>query len=419
MFLMVPSLNIPGSKSITNRAILIAALANGTTTIKKPLFSDDTRYLIQALKKIGFDIAEKDNNLLVGNEKKSLEKHKDLEIFIGNAGTTTRFLTTMLSLREGESFILTGEQRMHERPISDLVDALNTAGANIEYLGNKGCPPLKITGKKYDIDTIELDGSKSSQYVSSVLMMLPFFNKGTKLFVKDLVSKPYIQTTLDVMKAFGVEVKENNFEVFQYLKGEYQASEFEVPADASSASYFFAAAFLKNKALSLNVGKNCLQGDFLFIELLKRLGGFFEISDNETVFLGREAKIAGIHTDMNAIPDVVQTLAVLALFAEEETRIKNVANLRIKETDRLAALENELSKMGAVVESTKDSIKIKPKSDKLYKAVSIKTYEDHRMAMSFALAKLFVKDLVIEDPLVVSKSFENFWDLFNSFQNGN
>jgi 3-phosphoshikimate 1-carboxyvinyltransferase len=414
----IQNINLPGSKSITNRALLLSALAPGKTVLINPLFSDDTKYMADALRQLGPDIKETSDSIEITGKILTFEPEKNkppIELFIGNAGTTIRFLTTFLSTLKNGVFILKGEPRMHQRPIRDLVEPLKKAGARIEYLEKEGYPPLKIHGTALDFDLIEMDGSKSSQYISSVLLLLPKINPGARLIVKDLVSRPYIDTTLSVMRQFGVEMEHKDYREFFVKNGTYTSGTFEIPADASSASYFLAGAFLKNKPLRLNVGENCMQGDFLFVQILREMGGLFEISGNETVFLRRNKRFSGIHTDMNEIPDTVQTLAVLSLFAQTPTLIKNVANLRIKETDRIDALKNELSKTGAKVIAGKDFIKIIPHPQQYYRPASIKTYEDHRMAMSFALAQLRIPGLKILNPGVVSKSFSDFWEYWETF----
>ncbi|HCL55753.1 MAG TPA: 3-phosphoshikimate 1-carboxyvinyltransferase [Spirochaetia bacterium] len=417
MSLKIKSLLLPGSKSITNRAFLLAALSEGKSFLKNPLKSDDTFYMAEALKKLGIEITEKENGFeIIGKKEIKMLPGNEIEIFIGNAGTTTRFLTPLLSSIEGGVFILKGEERMGKRPIEDLTEPLIKAGADITYLEEPGCPPLKIKGKKLHFKTIELDGSKSSQYISAILLLLPLINPNGRVLVKNLVSKPYIETTIEVMKRFGVTLSHRNYEEFLIEKGAYTSSYFEIPADASSASYFFASSFLKNRPIELNLGKNCLQGDFLFTEILKEMGASFEMTGEKTVFLSRKPHFKGISTDMNAIPDTVQTLAVLSLFAGSHTMIKNVANLRIKETDRLSALENELSKIGAKIICGKDFIQIIPSPDFLYYPTEVETYHDHRMAMSFALALPRIPGLKIKNPEVVSKSFPEFWKIWNDFQ---
>ncbi len=413
--LEVKKVTIPGSKSITNRAIILAALSKDSSVIKLPLISDDTEYMMTCLRKIGYKIEQTDQQINITKDPHFKLQKETYEFFIGNAGTTIRFLTTFLANFGSGTFIVKGEKRMHERPIKDLVDPLKKVGAEIEYLETSGYPPLKIKGKKLNFDKITIDGSKSSQYVSSILMNLNNINSQAKLIVKNPVSKPYIETTISTLKEFGVTIKHNNYEEFFVEKGSYSSTEFNVPADASSASYFFGAAFLLNQPTVFNIGSNCLQGDIAFLDILTQLGGQFEINTNEIKFIKREKTFQGIEVDMNAIPDTVQTLAVMAIFATSPTIITNVYNLRIKETDRLYALETELNKLGAKVITGKDYIKIVPLPNFKYKSATIETYEDHRMAMSFALASLFINNIDFEDKMVVTKSFKNFWDVWEHY----
>lgn len=417
MFLQVPSILLPGSKSITNRALLLSALSGEPSVLKNPLESDDTLYLCQALEKLGVRILREENQWKIQGFKDSSHlKGKSFDFFIGNAGTTIRFLTAYLACLEGATFVLRGEARMHERPIRDLVDPLIQIGAHIRYLEKEGYPPLEIHGKPLNFETLTLDGSKSSQYVSAALMLLPKLNPRARLVVKNLVSQPYIETTLEVMKAFGVVLEHENYETFRMVSGHYQGKTYAIPADASSASYFFAGAFLLNRPLKLNLGTRCLQGDFLFTEILREMGGVFELSGEESQFICRKKTFSGITVDMNAIPDTAQTLAALSLFAQSPTEIRHVANLRIKETDRLTALETELMRLGASVTAGPDFIHIKPSEGFYYHPARIHTYHDHRMAMSFAVAGLKIPGMSIENPQVVSKSFKNFFEVWEQFK---
>lgn len=423
----IPTLFLPGSKSITNRALLLATLSGEPCLLKNPLESDDTYYMSQVLSSLGVKIIKETYFCpksqrefpqwqVQGLKDFSFLKNKEFDFFIGNAGTTIRFLTPFLAFLKGGTYILRGEERMHQRPIKDLVDPLIKAGAQIQYLEKEGYPPLKITGANLLIKEIEVDASKSSQYLSALLMTLLHFNPHVCIKASALVSKPYIDTTLEIMQIFGLLVKNQNYQVFSKASGFYQGKNYTIPADASSASYFFAGAFLLNQPLKLNLGSQCLQGDFLFTEILREMGGIFELSKEESLFLSRKSNFLGITVDMNAIPDTVQTLATLALFAQSPTQILNVENLRIKETDRLLALENELIRLGASVATGIDFIHIRPAQGFYYYPATIQTYQDHRMAMSFALAQLKIPQLVIENPQVVSKSFANFWDVWESFK---
>jgi 3-phosphoshikimate 1-carboxyvinyltransferase len=362
------------------------------------------------MEQLGVVFETTNEGLVVKPPQNYLVADKTHDFFIGNAGTTIRFLTTFLSLIPGGVFVLKGEPRMHERPIRDLVDPLVLVGADIQYLEKEGYPPLKIAGKKYSFEKIVLDGSKSSQYISSILMHLPLISPKGVVMVENLVSKPYIDTTINALEAFGIKIRHRDYKEFFLAEGSYQPRTYDIPADASSASYFWGKAFLKNMPLELNLGTNCLQGDYLFTQILREMGGVFEMEEEVTRFICRGKNIPGIAVDMNEIPDTVQTLAIMASFANSPTTIVNVANLRIKETDRLEALVNELTRMGVKAIAGADFIKIIPNPEQLYFPIEVETYHDHRMAMSFALARERVPGLRIGNPSVVSKSFPDFWD---------
>jgi 3-phosphoshikimate 1-carboxyvinyltransferase len=404
-------IKVPGSKSITNRALVLASLAKGKSKIISPLESDDTKYLLNALSLCGIKIQKRGNGFSIyGRNGEYITPKQDL--FIGNAGTTMRFLTSLLCFGEGV-FNITCEERMKERPIKDLVEALTFLGADITYTEKQDYPPLKIKGAKLTGDKITIPGSKSSQYISSVLMVAPLFENGLIINIEgELVSKPYIDTTINVMKDFGVEIENNEYQRFIIKPGQkYKRKNYLIQGDASSASYFMAAAAICSGECEIsNVGYKCNQGDINFAYLLEKMGAKVNVKRHKT-FIKSDGRLKGIKCDLNNTPDVVQTLAVVALYAEGETLIENVYNLRIKETDRLDALEKELTKMGADVKTGRDWIKITPRIS--YKPAEIKTYNDHRMAMSFALAGLKTNGIRILNPEVVSKSYPLFFDDFN------
>ncbi len=405
------SISIPGSKSITNRVFVISSLAKGKSKILKPLYSDDTKYLINALNKVGIKTTEQSGMVEVYGKAGEFDQYND-EIFIGNAGTTMRFLTSLLTMGKG-TYTLTGEQRMKERPIRDLVNALNSFGAQITYAENLGFPPIKITASKLSGGKISIPGDKSSQYISSLLMIAPLLEKGLELkVIGDLVSKPYIDTTIKVMQDFGAKVINENYSRFIIPgKTKYKSRKFVVQGDASSASYFMAACAITYGNIEIeNVGYECDQGDIEFAYLLKKMGADVTVKKNRTI-IKSTGELHGIECDLNNTPDIAQTLCIVALFASSETVIKNIGNLRIKETDRISAMETELLKTGARVETGNDWIKITPV--KGYKPAIIDTYNDHRMAMSFALAGLKIPGIRIKNPKVVSKSFPDFWERFD------
>lgn len=401
------TINAPPSKSYTQRALIIAALASGKSVIKNPLFSEDTRYMISALRQFGVRIQRKGNNITVHGSNGRLRNPKN-KIFVGNAGTAMRFLTTFAALSE-ETVIITGDKRMQQRPIKDLLDALQKLGVKSE--SNNDYPPLKVYGGTLKGGNIKIKGGISSQYLSSILMCAPYAKENTTIdIVGNLVSKPYIDITIDAMRNFGVSIQNRSYKGFVIKNNEkFKARNYKIEGDVSNASYFFAAAAVtKGKVRVKNINPSSKQGDIKFVDLLKQMGcgvkkgkGFVEVQGNS---------LKGIDVDMNQIPDVVPTLAVVSLFAESTTSIKNVANLRFKETDRLRALAFELRKIGANVDETQDGLQIKRR--KLHKAI-IETYNDHRMAMSFAIAGLAISGIRIKNPRCVTKSFPDFWQKFN------
>ena len=397
----------PPSKSYTQRALIVAALADGKSTIKNPLFSGDTYYMISALKEFGVKIEKKGKDLVVFGAGGKLKQPKN-KIFVGNAGTAMRFIAALASLCEGNTMI-TGDKRMQQRPIKDLLDALRQLGVKNE--SDNGFPPVKIYGGSFNGGNVSLNGNTSSQYLSSILMCAPYAKKEVIIdIIGNLASKPYVGITMDVMKNFGVGVNNSNYKRFKIKnKTKYKSSNYKIEGDASSASYFFAAAAItKGKVMVKNINPDSKQGDIKFVDILKRMGCGVRKGKDFVQIEGHALK--SIDIDMNQMPDMVPTLAVTSLFADSTTIIRNVPNLRLKETDRLKALAFELRKIGANVEEMHDGIKIKRK--RLQKAV-IETYNDHRMAMSFAVAGLVINGVRIKNPACVSKSFPDFWNKFN------
>lgn len=396
------SLKLPGSKSVTNRAFLCAALATGKSRIYGALKSDDAEVMLKALKQFGVGVREmKDYIEIIGTGGKF--KGRKITVDLHNAGTATRFLTAISVLRAGET-VITGDKRMQERPIADLVDGLRQLGADIRYLKGAGCPPLKIRNSKLETRKIEchiirMKGDKSSQFFSALLMLGPLLGKPLRIeVVGDLVSKPYIDTTIAVMKSFGVKVKNNQYKSFEVKPQKYKKADYHVEGDASAATYFSALHFLhggKLKLVNLDY-KKAIQGDVNFPEVLKKL----KTGNSRTI-------------DMEAMPDAAMTLAVCAAFARGTTKITGLSTLRIKETDRLVALENELTKVGMKVRTTKDSIRIQGLRTKDYGLISgsrIETYNDHRMAMCFAVLGTKVPGIVIENSGCTEKTYPNFWE---------
>ncbi len=407
--------NLPGSKSVSNRALLLAALAQGTTRLTNLLDSDDIRHMLNALTKLGvsYSLSEDKTVCEVNGLGGAFHSNQALELFLGNAGTAMRPLAAALCLGEGE-FVLTGEPRMKERPIGHLVDALRQAGANIEYLENEHYPPLKIVGSGLNGGTVEIDGSISSQFLTAFLMSAPLAKDDVTIkIVGELVSKPYIDITLHIMAQFGVEVENRNYQEFAIKAGQQYVApgDFLVEGDASSASYFLAAAAIKGGSIKVTgIGKNSIQGDVQFADALEKMGAQIEWGDDYVI--SRVGELKAVDLDFNHIPDAAMTIATTALFAEGTTAIRNVYNWRVKETDRLAAMATELRKVGAEVEEGHDYIIITPPAK--LKHAAIDTYDDHRMAMCFSLVALSDTPVTINDPKCTSKTFPDYFDKLKS-----
>ena len=402
---------LPGSKSLSNRALLIAALANGVTKITNLLVSDDINHMLDALKILGIDYTLSDCGTectVVGNNG-FFKTTAPLELYLGNAGTAMRPLCAALAASEGE-FILTGEPRMKERPIGHLVDALAQLGSDIDYLENKAYPPVLIKGKALSGNTVTIDGSISSQFLTSILMIAPLLTTNTQIEIEgELVSKPYIDITLDIMSRFGVEVINNDYQSFT-VKGNqsYQAvTKYMVEGDASSASYFLAAGAIKGGAVTVHgVGKLSVQGDKHFADVLEKMGAEVIWADESITVKGKA--LTAVDMDMNHIPDAAMTIATTALFAKGTTSIRNIYNWRVKETDRLSAMATELRKVGAEVVEGEDYISITPPETLIH--AEIDTYNDHRVAMCFSLVALSDTPVTINDPKCTAKTFPDYFD---------
>ncbi|MDK9736579.1 3-phosphoshikimate 1-carboxyvinyltransferase [Vibrio sp. D404a] len=403
--------NLPGSKSVSNRALLLAALARGTTRLTNLLDSDDIRHMLNALTKLGVTYQLSDDKTVceVQGLGGAFESPQALELFLGNAGTAMRPLAAALCLGTGE-YVLTGEPRMKERPIGHLVTALKEAGADVEYLENENYPPLKIKGTGLKSGTVSIDGSISSQFLTAFLMAAPLADGEITIKIEgELVSKPYIDITLHIMKQFGVDVINNDYQEFVIPTGQQYVApgDFLVEGDASSASYFLAAAAIKGGEIKVTgIGKNSIQGDIQFADALEKMGAEIEWGDDYVI--SRVGQLKGIDMDYNHIPDAAMTIATTALFAEGTTAIRNVYNWRVKETDRLAAMATELRKVGAEVEEGEDYIIVQPVSE--LKHAAIDTYDDHRMAMCFSLVALSDTPVTINDPGCTSKTFPDYFD---------
>ena len=405
------TVTVPGSKSYTNRALLIAGLADGECRLEKPLVSDDTKYMIRALKAFGIPVQEeKEAFLISGKGGKLSASNKD--IFIGNAGTTMRFLTTFSALAPGKTR-LDGDERMRERPLAGLLDCLTQMGVKAVSANGNGCPPIDIEGGEVPGGEVQLAGDKSSQYLTSILLSAPYFKNDTCIHIQgDLTSKSYADITLDIMKTFGVHVDNESYQHFKVKAGDrYKAQTYRVESDWSSASYFLAAGAVTGGEVTLtDINPHSVQGDAQFTSVLEKMGCLVEKKSHSLHIKGNPLR--GISINMNNMPDAVQTLAVTALFAEGETVIQGIGNLRIKETDRISALANELSRLGAEVETGEDFLIIRPGD---YKGAEIETYNDHRMAMSFAVAGLKIPGTRIKNPKCVEKSFPDFFKRFANF----
>lgn len=405
--------HLPGSKSISNRVLLLAALAEGTTQISNLLDSDDVRHMLNALTSLGvnYTLSPCRTECKVQGLGGLFSHPHAITLFLGNAGTAMRPLTAALAASSVD-VTLTGEPRMYERPIGHLVDALQQWHAEINYLQQDGFPPLRIKGQPLNGGTIKIDGSISSQFLTAVLMVAPLLNGNSEIeIIGELVSKPYIDITLALMQRFGVDVVNHGYQRFSISGNQQYRSpgKWLVEGDASSASYFLAAAAIKGGSIKVTgIGKHAVQGDIHFADALEAMGADVEWAD-DYIKVTRNT-LNGIDRDYNAIPDAAMTIATAALFAEGPTIIRNVYNWRVKETDRLAAMATELRKVGAEVEEGHDYLKIVPPSQ--LKHASIATYNDHRMAMCFSLVALSDTAVTIEDPDCTAKTFPDYFSVF-------
>ncbi|MFM2482630.1 3-phosphoshikimate 1-carboxyvinyltransferase [Celerinatantimonas sp. YJH-8] len=408
------TIRLPGSKSISNRALLLAAMAKGTTTLTNLLDSDDIRHMLNALASLGVSVrlSEDKTTCEVDGLAGPLQGDGTCQaLFLGNAGTAMRPLCAALTLASGE-FELTGEPRMEERPIGALVDALRQAGAQVDYLKNQDYPPLHIVGTGLRGGDVTIDGSVSSQFLTAFLMAAPLADAATTIHIQgELVSKPYIDITLAMMNRFGIEVENQNYQQF-VIAGQqtYQSpGQFLVEGDASSASYFLAAGAMAGDVTVEGVGRLSMQGDVAFADVLAKMGADIEWGDD--YIRARHVKpLQAVDLDLNEIPDAAMTLATCALVAQGTTAIRNVYNWRVKETDRLAAMACELRKVGAEVEEGHDYLIVTPPAKLQHAAID--TYNDHRMAMCFSLVSLAGCAVTINDPKCTSKTFPDYFEQF-------
>jgi len=399
---------LPGSKSISNRVLLLAALSAGVTRLKGLLDADDTRVMLDALQQLDISINTRDFADIAVSGSRVIPKRKQ-RLFLGNAGTAFRPLTAVLALSGGD-YRLSGVPRMHQRPIRDLVDPLRAIGAKIDYIGKEGYPPLAIHPGNIQVEgEINVRGNVSSQYLSALLIALPLARGGTIVVEGELISKPYVNITLNMMRKFGVEVRVNGWRSFDVPGHTYLApEEIHVEGDASSASYFLAAGAITGGPVRVTgVGSDSIQGDIRFTEVLEKMGARVEFGPDwiEVTSTGR---LKPIDMDLNHIPDAAMTAAVAALFADGPSTIRNIGSWQVKETDRITAMGTELRKLGASVVEGPDFLKITPPA-KLKADVAIDTYDDHRIAMCFSLVALGGVAVTINDPECVAKTFPEYF----------
>jgi 3-phosphoshikimate 1-carboxyvinyltransferase len=417
---MQGTVRLPGSKSISNRTLLLAALAGGNTHILELLASDDTLVMLMALQQLGikWEQTEGTQNYTVHGVRGVVPVHQ-ADLFMGNAGTAIRPLTAALAVIGGD-YTLHGVARMHERPIGDLVDALNAVGMQIDYTGMPGFPPLHIRRGQLKATTMRVRGNVSSQYLTSLLMAAPLMAKTEAITIEvigELISKPYIEITLNLMRRFGVEVERNGWQAFTVQPDQSYKSpgSIHVEGDASSASYFLAAGAIAGGPVRVEgVGKDSIQGDVRFVEALQQMGVTVTMGDN-WIEASSNGPLKAIDADFNHIPDAAMTIAVAALYADGPSTLRNIGSWRVKETDRLAAMAIELRKLGATVEEGDDYLTITPPEQ--IRAATIDTYDDHRMAMCFSLASLDGvarqgNRIRINDPKCVAKTFPDYFSVF-------
>ncbi len=403
------SITVPGSKSYSHRIAIAAALADGTSTVYNMLDSDDIQHTISVLEQLGAGIQTEGNRLLITGCPDGFAPC-DAPIYVGNSGTTMRLMTAVAALGEGR-YRLYGTDRMHERPIGELLAALSQLGIDAVSVNGNGCPPVEIGGGRVAAGRADLDCSVSSQYLSAILLIAPLTEQGIEINVtRGPVSKPYVDMTVDIMTRFGIDIYRNGHTWFHVPgKQTYQAGSYTVEPDCSQAGYFWAAAAVTGAAVKVTgISKHSAQGDVRFVDVLESMGCRVRHEPDGITVTG--GKLNAVSVDMGDMPDLVPTLSVVAAFAEGITEIRNVAHLAAKESDRLAAVTNELTRMGIHVVKTTEGLRITGGTP--YGA-EIETYDDHRIAMSFAVAGLMVPGVVIRDENCVEKSFPDFWDVFS------
>lgn len=397
---------VPGSKSLTARALVIGALASGETRLRNRLDAEDTTYMAHGLEAFGVKLVEEPEALLIRGTGGRLSAPR-VPVFLGGAGTAVRFLTTVAGLCHGR-VVIDGNPRMRERPIQDLLEALSPLGIRAHALNGNGCPPVTITGGHFEGGKARLRGSTSSQFLSSVLLCSPYGRRGVELEVTEtLVSRSYVDLTMDIMRDFGVPVTHEDYRVFQVPPGPYSGREYVIEGDLSSASYFFAAAAVTGGRIRVKgINPSTQQGERGFLDILDTMGCRVSYENGSVEVIG--GPLRAVTVNMKTMPDSVQTLAVVAAFAEGTTHISGIGHLRHKETDRLASLRREVEKLGVRAVAGEDWLAVRGGRPT---GAEIDTYGDHRMAMAFAVAGLHVPEIVIRDPSCVNKSFPGFWAL--------
>ena len=406
------TVHVPGSKSVTNRALLISALAEGSSTIKNPLFSDDSYWLMHALVRLGFHlhVDARAAEIRITGHRGIIPRH-DVEVFVGNAGTVGRFLPPALALGEGP-YVVDGTARMRERPVEDLVDAMRLLGAAVGYTEEEGRFPLVVEGGGIGGGKARVRGKSSSQFVSGLLMAAPYAREPVTLEVEGREEWPYVAITTEIMRAFGVEVEVGEA-CYEVEPAVYRARDYEVEPDASAASYFMAAAALTGGRIRIEgIGARSAQGDLRFAEVLDQMGCEVEVGEGFVEVRGPE-RLRGVEVDMNAFSDTMMTLAAIAPFASTPTFIKNIEHTRYQETDRISAVATELRRLGVSVEEGRDGLRIKPGA---IRPAVVETYGDHRMAMAFAVTGLVAPGIWIRDPGVVTKTFPGYFELLDALR---
>ena len=406
------TVHVPGSKSVTNRALILAALAEGTSIIQNPLFSDDSYWLMDALARLGFETyADQPENLIRITGQRGIIPKTNVEVHTGLAGTVARFLPPVLALGEGP-YRLDGVPRMRERPIGDLVDAMRRLGARVEYAEQDGRLPILLPGGGISGGESEVSGSKSSQFLSGLLMAAPYARKPVTLVPDEALRRPYVRITLDVMCSFGVQVEEDEGS-YVVDGGYYRAKDYEVEPDASAASYFMAAAAVTGGRVRIpGLGNGATQGDMRFTEVLREMGCEVEVSSDYVEVRGPD-RIKGIKVDMSEFSDTMITLSAIAPFAEGPTHITNVEHTRHQETDRISAVVTELARMGVRVREERDGLYIIPGP---VHPAAVRTYGDHRIAMAFAVTGLRAPGMRIQDPGCVAKTFPRYFEALESLR---